>query len=165
MFITFKLYKWYQIAQSIRCVKFVMLPPDVVLTCKFPSDSVGIMSCSSSLLLVFFESCHVKLKIRYQASIKTLLYENSYENLVDWANSDEKTNVNKLVKVVFKDILRWCFFTKCCIFTFVFMFFDTSWQRLKNVTRESLRSAEQRRMYLEQCQISQKDLFAKIVTG
>ena len=83
-----------------------MLPPDVVLTCKFPSDSVGIMSCSSSLLLVLFESCHVKLNIRYQASIKTLLYENSYENLVDWTNSDEKTNVNKLVKVVLKDILR-----------------------------------------------------------
>ena len=36
--------------------------------------------------------------------------------------SDEKTNVNKLVKVVLKDI----FFTKCCIFTFIFkVFFDT----------------------------------------
>ena len=55
VFFTFKLCKWYEIAQSITYVKFVMmLAPDVVLTCKFPSDSVGIMSCSSLLLLVFW---------------------------------------------------------------------------------------------------------------
>ena len=52
-----------------------------------------------------FEHCYVKLKIRYQGSIKTLLCSNFEESLEDLSSGDEKSNANRLLKVVFTDIL------------------------------------------------------------
>ena len=68
---------------SLTIEKFWMIPVrDIMLTCKFPSDS-GIMGYSCVWSLLFFYSCYVKLKIRYQVSIKTFLYGNLLENFTD----------------------------------------------------------------------------------
>ena len=48
----------------------------------------------------------MKLEIQYQGSIKTLFFGNSYKNLSNLASGDDKTNTNRLVKVVCSDILN-----------------------------------------------------------
>ena len=62
--------------------------------------------CSRIWSLLLFERCSVKLKIKYQAILKTLLFGNLYENFTDVASGNEKIKANRILKVVFTDILN-----------------------------------------------------------